>query len=247
MVSAPGGVMIRADPQFTELVTTIHADGLQQLDLRTNHDADGQPKPFPGGDNIDRALWKDLPLTGARYHGTGPLTLRIEGRDDETEAGNGLTQQVSSWLDVPYLARANFGPQRLDFDNRDLRVRFYGWLVDADGTKRNRDGQALTPAWGSYVHTHNPAGDLDPVPFTPGFIAGPRHDNAIDILPGETIYLVANPDDALLSTIPGGDPKASNERTRWFARYSQSNLWQTDWYFQILLHELEADPLGFNP
>lgn len=241
----------RATPEFENVTIRFMADGLESVELRTNaDDGTGEADAEPLGDDsawdhIDRVLWENMPLLGVRYRGTGQAALYVDGDDKDDGEVNELVQDMSAWL-ITSLNRGRI-QDSIRFDEKKLRLRFYGWALGADVRKYNRDGQALIRSRGSYVHTHDSRTADEPLPFQPSFIAGPKDENSISVKPGETVYLVPNPYDAMLSTVPAGaDLNTSTQRGRWAAKHRFSYLWQSDWFFQILHHKIEADPHGFN-
>ncbi len=238
---------IHADPEYKNITVRVVGGGVQSLDLRTNYTHAGTPKTFPGGDDIDRTLWDNMPIIGIKYEALTPLKVVVEGEDDETQ-DNYINQHVECCF-RPSPQKASFD-SNLDLDGRTLRLRFYGWTVDPEGHKFNRNGERLSPGFlgypTRYFKVHNPATGLDlpDVPFDPKFIAESADKNALQVIPGEVAYFIPNPYDTLLST-PDSDPSISNGRTRWAAA-NKFFLWETDWLFQILLHELPSDPHGFT-
>jgi hypothetical protein len=186
-------------------------------------------------------VWENLPIIGMKYDGDGEMRLSVAGKDDQAQ-DNYMNQHLECCLRLSP-QKASY-TSNLDLDNRALRVRFYGWVTDAENRKFNRQGEQLTKGFGSYVHTHFFGSSLESVPFDPKFIAGPADKNAINVKPGETAYFVPNPYDMLMAS--SADPFGSTNRERWYARHKFTHLWQTDWFFQILLHEMEGDPHGLT-
>lgn len=175
------------------------------------------------------------------------MKVKLTGQDRPGD-GSAIVQRVDCCTQ-PF-KNVEFRTTSVIPDGQPLGVEFWSWNVCRDGNgtevKCNRAGEALNYTKGSFVRTRLPTNEPHALPFGPSFDASyynhsnlnDPENNTLFVRPGDTTYFVPNPYAAFMAQGPG--------RQDMWSVSAQGGVYDTDWFWPMLLHVNASDPLGMT-